>query len=34
MVPIGGIKADIESARVVVPVRSPRQRHYGTYGQL
>ncbi len=34
MAHIGGIKADTESARVAVPARSPRQRHYGTYGQL
>ena len=34
MAHIGGIKADIESVKAVVQVKSPRQRHYGTYGQL
>ena len=33
MVHIGGIKADTESAKVVVPVRSPRQPPFGIYGQ-
>jgi len=34
MAHIGGIKADIESARVAVPARNQRRQHYGIYGQL
>lgn len=34
MAHIGVTKADTESARVAVPVRSPRLPLYGIYGQL
>lgn len=34
MAHIGGIKADIESVRVAVRVKSPRLQLYGIYGQL